>query len=112
MMKNNKNDFLQFQKIYNKIVVYKNDTRENKLNPNVHLSIAAEVNERFAEEIAHKLDIEYVQQSCIAIDNENLKSKLEIAHDILSQYMDVGDIRRPMTNDGIHKWLFTFYSEP
>jgi hypothetical protein len=98
--------------IYRAIVVYKNDTRENKLNPNVHLSIAAEVNERFAEEIAHKLDIEYVQQSCIAIDNENLKSKLEIAHDILSQYMDVGDIRRPMTNDGIHKWLFTFYSEP
>ena len=104
--------FCSFKRYTIKSLYIKNDTRENKLNPNVHLSIAAEVNERFAEEIAHKLDIEYVQQSCIAIDNENIKSKLEIAHDILSQYMDVGDIRRPMTNDGIHKWLFTFYSEP
>ena len=106
------NEFLEPQKIYDQIVVYNNETRETKLNPDVHLSIAAEVNERFAEEIAHRLGVEYVQQSCIAIDSENMKSMLELANEILSQYMDVGNIRRPMTNDGIHKWLFTFYSEP
>ena len=106
------NEFLEPQQIYDKIVVYDNETRVSKLNPDYRLSIVAEVNERFAEEIARSLNVEYVQQSCIAIDSENMKPMLEMAHEILSQYMEVGEIRRPMTNDGVHKWLFTFYSEP
>lgn len=106
------NEYLQPKEIYDQIVVRKDETRENTLNPDERLSVMAEVNERFAQEIARRLGVEYVQQSCIAVSSENKKAILEMAHEILSQYMEVGEIRRPMTDDGVHKWLFTFYSEP
>ena len=102
-------DIKEAYAIYDSIVIEK--TRENSLHPDEHLNIRAERNERFAEMIAEKFGLEYVQQSCIVISDENMKDVLESARMILSEFMDVSKMRRPMTDDGVHKWLFTFYSE-
>ena len=106
------NEYLQPQKIYDQIVIFNNETRKNKFNPIDRLSIPAEINERFAEEIAKRVGVKYIQQSCLAIENENMLSMLKLAHQILSQYMEVGEIRRSPTAGSMNKWLFTFYSEP
>ena len=101
---------MDYQQLFENIASIVTTTRESISNPNVKLSVAAEINERFAEVIADIFDVEYVHQSCLTIEDISKYEKLQEAHKVLSQFIDVGEIRKPMTDDGKHKFLFTFFS--
>ncbi len=94
-----------------KIKSNKNTTRSRKLQPNELLSIEEEQNEQFAEQIANKYNLIYIQQCGIGASTDSQITYLKQAHkDLINNKISVGEIRHPFTPDSEIKWIFTFDS--
>lgn len=86
-------------------------SRLRKLQPTEFLTIEEEQNEQFAEQIANKYGLIYIEQCGIGATTDSQLIYLRNAlKELIEHKIPVGEIRHPFTPDPEIKWLFTFDS--